>query len=168
MPERFRRNFLKDKESKALLAEASSRLKANVQQFLKPKTGIELVETDYAKVYLADGKPIMARVQESLFPTLLFAEFVAVAPKAVVDMGAVPFVCKGANVMRPGIRRFSGDFAEGDMVFVVDEKYGRPLAVGEALMGKDAAEKATQGPVIENVHFVGDRVWNLMKELTSQ
>jgi PUA domain protein len=167
MPERYRRNFLKEREAKTLLTEASERLKTSMEQLLKPKTNIELVETEYAEVYLANGKPFMSRVSKKLFPTLLFTGYLAVAPKAVVDMGAVPFVCKGANVMRPGIRRFEGDFAEGDLVFVVDEKYGRPLAVGEALFGRTVAERATQGPVIRNLHFVGDKVWNLLKELTS-
>jgi PUA domain protein len=80
-------------------------------------------------------------------------------------MGAVPYVCKGANVMKPGIRRFEGEFAKGDLVFIVDERYGKPLAIGEILLGKIEAEGATQGVVIRNVHFVGDRIWNFLKEL---
>jgi PUA domain protein len=167
MPEKYRRNFLKDKEAKALLAQASERLKTSIEQLLKTKANIELAETEYAKIYLINGKPLIAKVSEELFPTLLFSDFFAIAPKAVVDMGAVPFVCKGANVMKPGIRRFEGDFAEGDFVFVVDERHGKPLAVGEAVFGRTEAERATQGPVIRNVHFVGDKIWSLLKELTS-
>lgn len=167
MPEKHRRNFLKDKEAKALLAQASERLKTSTEQLLKAKANIELVETEHAKIYLVNGRPLIAKVSEELFPTLIFKDFLAIAPKAVVDMGAVPFVCKGANVMRPGIRRFEGDFAEGDFVFVIDEKHGKPLAVGEAIFGRAEAESATQGPVIRNVHFVGDKIWSLLKELTS-
>ncbi len=167
MPEKYRRNFLKDKEAKALLAQASERLKTSIEQLLKTKANIELAEAEYAKIYLINGKPLIAKVSEELFPTLLFSDFFAIAPKAVVDMGAVPFVCKGANVMKPGIRRFEGDFAEGDFVFVVDERHGKPLAVGEAVFGRIEAERATQGPVIRNVHFVGDKIWSLLKELTS-
>jgi PUA domain protein len=89
-------------------------------------------------------------------------------PKVVVDMGAVPYVCKGANVMRPGIRRFEGDFAKDGLVFVVDEKHGKPLAVGEALCSQEEAQKATQGAVISNIHYVGDKLWNTIKELTAK
>ena len=49
-------------------------------------------------------------------------------------MGAVPFVCKGANVMAPGIRKVEGEFAKGDLVIIVDEKHGKALALGESML----------------------------------
>jgi PUA-domain protein len=167
MPGKHRRNFMKDKEAKALLTQASVRLKTSMEQLLRAKANIELVETEHAKIYLVNGRPLLAKVYEDLFPTLLFNDFLAIATKAVVDMGAVPFVCKGANVMRTGIRRFEGNFAEGDFVFVIDEKHGKALAVGEAVLSRAEAGSATQGPVIRNIHFVGDKIWSLLKELTS-
>jgi PUA domain protein len=167
MPEKHHRNFLKDKETRSLLTQASERLKTNIEQLLKAKTNIEVVETEHVKIYLLNGRPLLAKVHKELFPTLLFNDFLAIAPKAVVDMGAVPFVCKGANIMKPGIRCFEGDFAEGDFILVIDEMHRKPLALGEAVFGRAEAESATQGPVIRNVHFVGDKTWNLLKDLTS-
>jgi PUA domain protein len=165
MPEKYKRNYLKDREARILLDQATKRLKISLERILTSKSGVELVETEFAEIFLTDGKPILVKVANNLFPTLVFSEFFAAAPKAVVDMGAVPYVCKGANVMKPGIRRFEGEFAKGDLVFIVDERYGKPLAIGEILLGKIEAEGATQGVVIRNVHFVGDRIWNFLKEL---
>jgi PUA domain protein len=168
MPEKYKRNYLKDREAKILLDQATKRLKISLERILTSKSKVELVETEFAEIFLTDGKSILVKTENDLFPTLVFSEFFASAPRAVVDMGAVPYVCKGANVMRPGIRRFEGEFAKGDLVLVVDERYGKPLAIGESLLDKSEAEGATQGIVMKNVHFVGDRIWNFLKELGAE
>jgi PUA domain protein len=164
MADKYRRNFLKDKEAKILLIQTADRLKANVERLLTSKPDVELIETRFAKIFLINGKPLLARTEEGLFPTLVFSEFFALAPKVVVDMGAIPYVCKGANVMRPGIRCFNGEFRKGDLVFIVDEKHGKPLAVGEILYDKSEANEVKQGIVVKNIHFVGDKIWNFIKK----
>jgi len=83
-------------------------------------------------------------------------------------MGAVPHVCNGANVMAPGIVRFEGNFRKDDFVFVVDERHGKPVAIGEVVYDVEAAKKATQGVVVKNTHFVGDKIWNFIKTLKSK
>jgi PUA domain protein len=165
MPEKYRRHFLKDKEAKILLNKASERIRVDLKQILNFKANVELVETEFAEIYLFNGKPLLAKTGEKVFPTLFFSEFLGSAAKVVVDMGAVPHVCNGADVMAPGIVRFEAQFRMGDFVLVVDEKYGKPLAVGEALFDIDEAEKAKQGVVVKNVHFAGDRIWNFIKKL---
>lgn len=86
-------------------------------------------------------------------------------PKVTVDMGAVPFVCKGANIMAPGIRRYQGDFKKGDFVFIIDEKYGKPLALGEIVYDAEEVKSVKQGIVVKNKHYVGDNIWNILKQL---
>jgi RNA-binding protein, containing PUA domain len=56
-------------------------------------------------------------------------------PKVVVDAGAVKRIINGADIMRPGIKEFIGEFNKGDVVFVVDEK-GRVIAIAVALYSK--------------------------------
>ncbi len=168
MPQRYRRYFLKAKESKELLEKASARFKVNFEQTLENKARIEVIKTEFAEIFLLDGKPAMARTDKNFHPTLTSKEFLDPAPKVVVDMGAVPYVCKGANVMAPGIRRFEGEFEKADFVLVVDEKHGKPIALGEIVYGEEEAKKVKKGIVVKNVHFVGDKVWNLVKELCSQ
>ena len=168
MPEKHRRYFLKDKEAKALLAKSSEKLKIKLDQLFKGKTSFEVVETDFGLIYLVNGKPLLAKIEESVFPTLLFDEFLATAPKIIVDMGAVPYVCKGANVMAPGIGRFEGEFVKDDFVVVVDERHGKALAIGKALYNSEDAKKTKHGSVVTNIHFVSDRVWSFIKYSASR
>ena len=168
MPEKYRRYFLKEREAKALIREASERLGLDLEQFFKSKVDLEVVETDFAEIFLLNREPLLARKEESIYPTLFFKRYFAIAPKVVVDMGAVPYVCKGANVMAPGIRRYEGEFKKEAFVFVVDEKHGKALGVGEALYDSEEARKVKQGAVIRIVHFVGDKTWNFIKEFMTK
>lgn len=75
-----------------------------------------------------------------------------------VDMGAVPFVHNGADVMGPGIVDADPAIREGDLVWVRDERNKRPLAVGLALA--PAAQLVKQpGKKVRNLHRVGDEIW---------
>jgi PUA domain protein len=164
MPEKFRRHFLKTREAEALLDKASEKI-STLKQIVKTKVNVELIQTEFAEIYLINGKPSLVKAEDNIFPTLVFNEFLASSPKIVVNMGAVPHVCNGANIMAPGIVRYEGKFREGDFVLVVDEKHGKPIAIGEIIYDTDMAKNVTHGVVVRNVHFVGDRTWNFIKKL---
>jgi PUA-domain protein len=165
MPEKNRRYFLKTKESKALLGKASEKLKTDLALLFKDKVNVEVFETESTEIFLLNAKPLLVKASGNIYPTLKFDEYFRTAPKVVVDMGAVRRVCKGANVMAPGIRRFEGQFAQNDIVIVVDEKYGRPIAIGEILYDADKVKNITHGTIVKNVYYVGDKTWNLLKEI---
>jgi PUA-domain protein len=165
MPTKQRRYSVKTKEAKRILNEVSERLKVNVEVLFGSKANVEVVEADVGKIYLVNGKPLFFKVEERLLPTLLFQDFASRAPKIVVDMGAVPYVCNGADVMAPGIVRVEGEFGKGDLVLVVDEKHGKPLALGESVYDAENARNTKQGAVVKNLHFVSDKIWNLAKAL---
>jgi PUA domain protein len=165
MPTKHRRYALKSKQAKQLLNEISERLKINLNAVFGSKANVEVVEADVGKIYLVNGKPLFFKAGEVLLPTLLFQDFTSQAPKIVVDMGAVPYVCNGADIMAPGIVRVEGDFGKGALVLVVDVKHGKPLAVGESLYGAETARNTKQGAVVKNVHFVSDKIWNFAKTL---
>ena len=76
-----------------------------------------------------------------------------------VDMGAVPFVYNGADVMAPGIMDADRSIAVGELVWVRDEKNLRPLAVGEAVMTGEQMAVSEKGKSIQSVHHVGDELW---------
>jgi PUA domain protein len=165
MPEKHRRYSLKEKEAKALLAKASERLGLDLTQFSKSKASFEVVESDSGEVFLINGKPFLFKAGDDVFPTLVFDQFLDSAPRVVVDMGAIPYVCKGANVMAPGIRRFDGSFRKDSLVVIVDERHGKALSIGEILYDPEEAKNVKQGPVVRNIHFVSDKIWNLIKTL---
>ena len=109
---------------------------------------------------------MLYKVEGRVLPTLLFDEFAASAPKIVVDMGAVPYVCKGATIMAPGIVRVEGQFCKGDLVVVVDVKFGKALALGESLLDAQAARETKKGPVVKTLHWVGDKIWGFTKTIS--
>lgn len=165
MPTKNRRYTVKSKQAKQILNEVSERLKVNVDSLFGAKANVEVVEADIGNVYLVNGKPLFFKVGKKFMPTLLFQDFTSHAPKIVVDMGAVPYVCNGADIMAPGIVRVEGEFSEGDVVLVVDEKHGKPLALGESLYDAANVRNTKQGAVIKNVHFVSDKIWNFAKTI---
>jgi PUA-domain protein len=168
MSGKHRRYFLKARESKELLDKASRRLSISLEQVFGDKANVEMVQTESIKLFLIDGKPILAQTGENIYPTLTFKEFLDHAPKVTVDMGAVPYICKGANVMAPGIRGFNGQFQKGDLVMITDEKHGKPIALGETLYDTEQAKNVKQGIIIKNIHYVGDKTWNHLKQLTNK
>jgi PUA-domain protein len=166
MPQKQRRYSLKSKQAKQILNEVSERLQFNVEALFGSKANVEVAESAVGNVYLVNDKPLFFTAENKVLPTLLFEEFVSRAPKIVVDMGAIPYVCNGADVMAPGIVRVEGEFGKGDLVLVVDEKHGKPLAIGESLSDSASVRSTKQGAVVKNVHFVSDKIWNFTKILT--
>ncbi len=160
-----RRYSLKLKEGKLILNKVSERLKFNVETVLGSKANIEAVEADFGQMILANGKPVFFKMDDQVLPTLLFKEMSMHMPRIVVDMGAVPYVCKGADVMAPGIRRIEGEFGNGDLVVVVDEKHGKALALGESLCDSQTARATKKGAVVKTLHFVSDKIWNFAKTI---
>jgi PUA domain protein len=166
LPSKQRRYALKTKDGKQVLSEAQAKLKLNFDELFGSKAIVEVVESEVGEVYLIGGKPLFFKSGDKILPTLLFTEFTAKAPKIVVDMGAVPYVCKGADVMAPGIVRIEGEFGKGDLVLVVDVKFGKALALGESLKDAEAAKATKKGPVVKTLHYVSDKIWDYTKTLT--
>ena len=160
MPKRYP---MKTKEAKQVLETASATLKMDLDALFGAKANVEVVESDVGEIYLVGGKPVLFKAENRVLPTLLFADFTAKAPKIVVDMGAIPYVCKGATVMAPGIVRVEGEFGVGDLVLVADMKHGKALAVGEALMDAATARVTKKGPVVKTLHYVSDKIWDFIK-----
>jgi PUA domain protein len=81
-------------------------------------------------------------------------------------MGAVKFVCNGAKIMRPGITKFD-TFKKDDIVIVKDQKYEKTLAVGLALENSEISASKSKGYVIDNLHYISDKFWEVYKEIES-
>jgi PUA domain protein len=111
-------------------------------------------------LYYVNGAKNFAKADETMIPTLNFLITKQVLPAMVVDMGAVRFVTSGADVMRPGIRTIPAGLQAGDIVCIVDEKHGKPLAVGKMLLDSTAAQGTTTGKIVRNLHWVGDKIWS--------
>jgi PUA-domain protein len=163
MPQKYRRYSLKPKEAKLDLNRVSEKLKINLETVVGTKSNVEAAETDFGQILLINGKPLLFKVGDNVLPTLFFTDVLVLLPKVVVDMGAVPHVCNGADIMAPGIVRTEGEFRKGDLVVIVDEKHGKPLALGEVLFDSEDLSHIEKGSVVKNAHFVSDKYWNSAK-----
>ncbi|MEC7712483.1 MAG: PUA domain-containing protein, partial [Candidatus Thermoplasmatota archaeon] len=77
-----------------------------------------------------------------------------------VDMGAVPFVCNGANAMSAGINGVSPEIVKNQYVWIREENHHKPLAIGLALMDAEEMLKSEKGKAIKSLHYIGDKIWN--------
>ncbi len=102
------------------------------------------------------------QIGDSYLPFLSETVLLEKFPKAIVDTGAIKFVCNGANVMRPGIKKFT-EFQKDDIICVVDEVHNKFLAVGKALVSSAEMSNITKGEVVKNLHYISDKYWEAAK-----
>jgi len=165
LPKKVNRHFLKEKEAKQLLADISKKVKIDMQNVFGTKPTIEAIEDDETKIFVFDGKPVLANIGDMFFPTLLFDKALTSFPKVVVDMGAIPHICGGADVMAPGIVKVEGEFDKNDVVLIIDVQHRKPIAVGLALLNSKEMKSLKHGKMVKNMHFVGDKLWSLLKKI---
>jgi len=168
MSKSFKRHFLKDKESRKLIRDFAEKFKGDLREILKTdRIDIESVEADGGgKIFVLNGKPLIVEQNGTIFPSLMFNELFRFIPRIVVDMGAIRHVCNGADIMAPGIVRIETSFNAEAIVVIVDERHGKPLAVGKTLIGSEEIKNLKHGKVIKNLHYVGDKIWYFLKKLS--
>jgi PUA domain protein len=164
MSEIKRRHFLREKEATQLFSEFSEKLNIDLKQLLGDKIQLEEADTQTAKIYFINNKPTLAIFNNTLVPTIFSDEILNAFPRIVVNMGAVPHLCNGADLMAPGVVKIEKDYKKGNYVVVVDERHGKPLAVVVALEDSPTARNMTHGKIAKNIHYVGDRLWSQFKK----
>ncbi|KAF6247715.1 MAG: RNA-binding protein [Nitrosopumilus sp.] len=118
---------------------------------------------DDAQIITGDGIKIL-KVNEDYLPFLSETKMLERFPSVMVDMGAVKFMCKGANVMRPGIKKFT-EFEKDQLVCIIEESQHKFLAVGKAMVPSSELEKMEKGEVIKNIHYISDKFWETGKTI---
>lgn len=150
------RHHLRDDEAD----EVRDALRASLGVAPADDASIEEAEVDDGPdLYLVDGEPLVVRIDGEYFVTVQGALQLQPDDSLVtVDAGAVEFVTNGADVMRPGVVEADAGIDEGDLVVIVEENHGKPLAVGRALTDGDDMT-GDEGRVVESVYHVGDELW---------
>lgn len=120
--------------------------------------------TDDGKMITGDGLKIL-QIESEFLPFLSEEVILEKFPFVMVDMGAVKFMCNGANVMRPGIRKYS-EFSKGQIVCVIEESKHKFLAVGRALVDSSELENMQKGEVVKNLHYISDEFWETGKTIS--
>jgi predicted RNA-binding protein (TIGR00451 family) len=131
-----KRKSLKRKTARKLVEELSSGFgEIDVER-------VESAELEDYVIYLLDDVIEFVRDGDAVYP-YLGGSYVDGLPRVVVDMGAIPYVCNGADVMAPGITGMDS-FEVGDLVVVRDATHGKALAIGRAMKSSSDIE-ARQG-----------------------
>ena len=116
-----------------------------------------------AQIITGEGLKIL-KINEEYLPFLSEIEILKKFPSVEVDMGAVKFMCKGANLMRPGIKKFT-EFEKEKLVCIVEETHHKFLAVGRAMVSSSELENMEKGEIIQNLHYISDRFWETGKTI---
>ena len=152
-PKLLKRKVLGRKDVRRLKEEAGSLL-GSVDTNAVSQATLE----DGSTVYIFFKEAILARKKDTLFPTLINSA-IDDLPSALVDMGAIPYVCNGADVMAPGIMDIEGEFEKEGLLVIRDIKHRKALGIGAALYTSDEMRGLKKGKAILNLHYVGDKIW---------
>lgn len=126
---------------------------------------LKAIDTEkHGRLLISDDIIIIESNQKLVVPHLTQDAVLNYFPFVIVDMGAVAFICNGANVMRPGITSFD-KFEQSELVVIKDVVHEKKIAVGISRFDNEKMKTFDKGPVITNLHYVGDIFWNLKKEL---
>ncbi|MHA1771269.1 MAG: DUF1947 domain-containing protein [Candidatus Thorarchaeota archaeon] len=157
------RHLLKRKQQKAEIKKIEQLIGAPVH--LPDDARIEAgTLEDGSTIFLLNGKILFFEIDGKMFPSLrAVLEGYITLPEVVVDMGAVKYVVNGADVMRPGVTSIPNGIQPGSVVAIVDERHGKPLALGVAVMGSEEMRAASGGKVVYSKHHIGDDVWEFTK-----
>ena len=153
-----KRFFWKNKKIKEIKNELG-----NYQNIIPKKSQVELVKIeDLPDILLIDGKPLLMQINGKTIPTLHAMVNEEITEKyATVDIGAINFVIKGADIMSPGIVDADDSIEEGETIVVIEESHHKPLAIGTSLISGNEMVENNKGKAIENLHYVGDSIWKL-------
>ena len=116
-----------------------------------------------AQIITGNGIKIL-KIENDYLPFLSEVEMLKKFPNVMVDMGAIKFMCKGANVMRPGIKKFT-EFEKDKLVCIVEESQHKFLAVGKSMVSSLELENMDKGEVVRNLHYISDKFWETGKTI---
>ena len=153
-----KRNFLKNKKIKEIKKELG-----NYEDIIPKKANVELLEIEnLPNIILVNGKALLLQVDGKTIPTLKAVLELDIEEKyATVDMGAINFVIKGADIMSPGIVDADKSIKEDETVIIIEESHNKPLAIGTSLISGEEMVENNKGKAVKNLHYIGDPIWEL-------
>jgi malignant T-cell-amplified sequence len=141
-------------------------------KIISDKWGMEFPKIKNLKVHqlgnefkMITGQGIkILKISDEYIPFLSETQLLEKFPYVIVDMGAVKFICKGANVMRPGIKKHN-EFEKEKIVCIIEESQHKFLAVGKSLVASSELERIEKGEVVKNMHYISDKFWEVGKTI---
>jgi len=106
-------------------------------------------------VLYKDDKPLFIIISEEYVPHLKSIPE-GVFKSVYIDHGAVPFLMKGADMMRPGVSEIEEGFESGETILIKDEVHKKTLGVGCALFNSKDMKVKEGGKVVKVLHHMKD------------
>jgi malignant T-cell-amplified sequence len=160
----LKRHFASKHDSREYIerVQQSSGLKLQLERSAQ----VELIQPDSDVTFLVvDGRYTFVEVDGSIIPFVGSKELTSLLPSVYVDEGAVRFILKGADVMRPGIARYDEWGEKGSLIVIRDEAKQRAIALGRTSVASSEMPGMSRGASIQNLHYAGDRVWISYKKI---
>ena len=153
-------NLISKSETSDILKLISKKWKLEIPRVKNLKS--HYVDND-SQILVGENFKIL-KLKDEFIPFLSDVILLESFPSVTVDMGAVKFMCNGANVMRPGIKNHS-EFLKDDIVCVIEESQHKYLAVGKSLVNSSDMKDMPKGEVIKNLHYISDKYWEISKTI---
>lgn len=107
---------------------------------------------------------MLSFITNNKIPTLCFIlKYNPNLPSVIIDDGAVKALINGADLFVPGILSYDCECKPGDVI-LAKNKNGAPIAVLKVIMNKEDAITTKKGKFSENLHYLGDKYWEVCKE----
>jgi PUA domain protein len=127
---------------------------------------VEIIEPDEGIRFLVvDGRFTFVELEGSILPFVGSRALIGLLPSVYIDEGAVKYILKGADVMRPGIAKFDDWGDKEKLVVIRDHGKDRGLAVGRSLVPSSEMAGMSKGNCVKNLHHAGDRTWESYKKI---
>lgn len=113
---------------------------------------------EHENILYKDEEKILIKQENQLLPHL--RTFPQEIYKTIyVDDGAVKFLAKGADLMKPGIEEIEFGFQKDDIVQIKNKKLPKVLALGIAMYSDEQINQMTNGKVVQVYHYIGDQFY---------
>ena len=112
-------------------------------------------------IYFLNDKKFLIEKDKLLFFHLNFLNEKISYKKIFVDNGAVSFVLKGANIMKPGIVDFDMTIEKNDLVQIENKMFPKVLAVGISLFSSSEIKDLKKDIIIKNLHYLKDKYFEI-------
>jgi len=141
--------FISNKEKKSIKEELPKGYDFDKKDEITQKENIIFKNKEKFLITIEKGKylPHLKSLNEEEFKSVY------------VDKGAIPFIIKGANLMRPGIQKIDENIKKGEIILIKDENHNKNLAIGFSVYDFEELKKQEKGKSIEIYHYVGDEYY---------
>lgn len=149
--------YFSGKEKKELIQQLDPKYEFNKKDIIIQLNNILFKNK---KHFLIKSQHLKYKIEDEYIPHLKSDE-VKLLKKITIDVGAVPFLVKGADMMRPGIVKIDTSIKKNEIISIVDEIKGLIIGVGIAMHNYEEMQNMNSGKMILTLHYFKDDFYTI-------